>query len=52
MISHHAIAILTSERAQTRVGQLADEIVGAQRRETAGPEALIADLEPQQPPPP
>lgn len=48
MIPHHSIAILTSERARIsdpRVRRLADEIIEAQRREIAGMEALIAELE-------
>ena len=48
MIPHHAIAIMTSERAQMsdpRVRELADSIIEAQRREIAEMKALIADLE-------
>ncbi|QPC88825.1 DUF305 domain-containing protein (plasmid) [Mesorhizobium sp. NBSH29] len=47
MIPHHSIAILTSERANMsdpRVRKLADEIVGAQRREIDEMKALIQDL--------
>lgn len=47
MIPHHSIAILTSERANIsdpRVRKLADEIVGAQRREIDEMKALIQDL--------
>lgn len=48
MIPHHSIAILTSERAEitdSRVRELADEIIESQRREIAEMKALIADLE-------
>ena len=48
MIPHHSIAILTSERAtleDPRVRELVNEIVAAQRQETAEMEALVADLE-------
>ncbi len=48
MIPHHSIAILTSERASLsdpRVGELADEIIEAQRREIAEMQKLINDLE-------
>ena len=47
MIPHHSIAIMTSTRANisdTRVRDLADEIIEAQKREIAEMEALIADL--------
>jgi hypothetical protein len=47
MISHHSIAILTSERASiddVRVRELADEIIEAQRREIAEMEWLIDDI--------
>lgn len=47
MIPHHSIAIMTSERAQiedARVRKLADEIIGAQRREIAEMRYLIADV--------
>lgn len=47
MIPHHSIAILTSERAHitdSRVRQLADEIIETQRREIAEMNALIKDL--------
>jgi hypothetical protein len=47
MIPHHSIAIMTSERAQIRdrrVRMLADEIIGAQRREIAEMRYLIADV--------
>lgn len=47
MIPHHSIAILTSERARiedTRVRELADEIIEAQRREIKEMEWLIADI--------
>ncbi len=47
MIPHHSIAILTSERAQiedTRVRELADEIIAAQRREIAEMNWLLADI--------
>jgi len=45
MIPHHSIAVTTSERAQIRdprVRKLADEIIGAQRREVAEMQYLIA----------
>ncbi len=48
MIPHHSIAILTSERANIsdpRVRELADEIIGAQRREIDEMKSLIADIE-------
>lgn len=48
MIPHHSIAILTSERAHiedSRVRELADEIIEAQRREISEMEGLIDDLE-------
>jgi hypothetical protein len=48
MIPHHSIAILTSERAEisdSRVRQLADDIIKTQRKEIAEMERLIADLE-------
>lgn len=48
MIPHHSIAILTSERAHitdSRVRQLADEIIETQRREIAEMEAMIDSLE-------
>jgi FlaA1/EpsC-like NDP-sugar epimerase len=48
MIPHHSIAILTSERAgidDVRVGELADEIMEAQRREIAEMDWLIQDIE-------
>ena len=47
MIPHHSIAILTSERANIsdpRVRKLADEIIGAQRREIDEMKTLIQDL--------
>ncbi|WP_417434338.1 DUF305 domain-containing protein [Hoeflea sp.] len=47
MIPHHSIAIMTSTRADisdTRVRDLADEIIEAQKREIAEMEALISDL--------
>jgi uncharacterized protein (DUF305 family) len=47
MIPHHSIAILTSERANIsdpRVRKLADEIIGAQRREIEEMKTLIQDL--------
>lgn len=48
MIPHHSIAILTSERAHiadSRVRELADGIIEAQRREISEMEGLINDLE-------
>lgn len=48
MISHHSIAILTSERANiedARGWQLADEIIKAQRREIKEMEWLIKDIQ-------
>jgi len=48
MIPHHSIAILTSERADfsdPRVQKLANEIIGAQRREIDEMKVLIKDLE-------
>lgn len=48
MIPHHSIAILTSERANlsdSRVRQLADEIIEAQVREIDEMKMLIKDLE-------
>ena len=48
MIPHHSIAILTSERAHisdSRVRELADGIIAAQRREISEMEGLINDLE-------
>lgn len=47
MIPHHSIAILTSENAQiedTRVRELADEIIEAQRREIAEMDWLLGDI--------
>lgn len=47
MISHHSIAILTSERAQisdVRVRELADGIIEAQRREIKEMDWLINDI--------
>jgi len=47
MIPHHSIAILTSERSQTRdmrVCELQVEIIQAQRREIAEMEWLIEDI--------
>lgn len=47
MIPHHSIAVLTSERAHIsnpRVGELADSIIEAQRREIAEMRWLIADI--------
>ena len=47
MIPHHSIAILTSERSQiedARVGELADGIIEAQRREIAEMNWLIRDI--------
>ena len=48
MIPHHSIAILTSDRAEisdSRVRDLADEIIKAQREEISEMKKLIADLE-------
>ena len=48
MISHHSIAIMTSERARIRdprVRQLADSIIEAQVREIGEMKQLIAELE-------
>lgn len=48
MIPHHSIAILTSERANnsdSRVRNLANEIIEAQRREIQEMEVLIRDIE-------
>ena len=48
MIAHHAIAILTSERAgikDPRVRRLAEGIIEAQRRDIGEMKALIQDLE-------
>lgn len=48
MIPHHSIAILTSERANitdSRVRELANGIIEAQKREIAEMKALIKDLE-------
>lgn len=48
MIPHHSIAILTSERANIsdpRVRKLADDIIGAQRREIDEMKTLIRELE-------
>lgn len=48
MIPHHSIAILTSERAtitDSRVKELAEGIIEAQRKEIAEMKALIEDLE-------
>lgn len=48
MIPHHSIAILTSSRANikdSRVRELADEIIESQEREIGEMKALIADLE-------
>lgn len=48
MIPHHSIAILTSERANiedTRVRELADNIILAQRREIKEMEWLVKDIE-------
>jgi hypothetical protein len=45
MIPHHSIAVMTSERARIadpRVRKLADEILGAQRREIAEMRFLVA----------
>ncbi|MAS06875.1 MAG: DUF305 domain-containing protein [Ahrensia sp.] len=47
MIPHHSIAVMTSERAgivDRRVRKLADEIIGAQRKEIAEMRYLIADI--------
>ena len=47
MIPHHSIAIMTSERAQIRdprVRKLAEEIIGAQRREIAEMRYLIGEV--------
>jgi uncharacterized protein (DUF305 family) len=47
MIPHHSIAIMTSKRAQitdTRVRELADEIVESQEREISEMKYLIGDL--------
>ncbi|WP_019415837.1 DUF305 domain-containing protein [Paenisporosarcina sp. TG20] len=48
MIPHHSIAILTSERANlsdSRVQELADKIIEAQRKEIKEMEKLIEELE-------
>lgn len=48
MIPHHSIAILTSSRADiedSRVQQLADDIIEAQKREIKEMQALIEELE-------
>jgi uncharacterized protein (DUF305 family) len=48
MISHHSIAILTSERArisEPRFRKLADQIIESQRREIEEMKALIEELE-------
>ena len=48
MISHHSIAILTSDRADIddlRVRELANEIIKAQRREIKEMDWLIRDIE-------
>lgn len=48
MIPHHSIAIMTSERANisdSRVRELADEIIASQRREIREMKALISELE-------
>lgn len=48
MIPHHSIAILTSTRADiedTRVRQLADDIIEAQKREIKEMQALVEKLE-------
>jgi len=48
MIPHHSIAILTSRRADihdSRVRQLADDIIAAQLREIAEMKKLIVELE-------
>ena len=53
MIPHHSIAIMTSERAHirdSRVRELADEIIEAQVREISEMKALIAELEANPPP--
>lgn len=53
MIPHHSIAIMTSERAHirdSRVRELADEIIEAQLREISEMKALIAELEANPPP--
>ena len=47
MIPHHSIAVMTSERAgivDQRVRKLADDIIGAQRKEIAEMRYLIADV--------
>ncbi|GGL67378.1 DUF305 domain-containing protein [Wenxinia marina] len=47
MIPHHSIAVMTSERAgieDARVRKLADEIIGAQRREIAEMRYLVAHV--------
>ena len=47
MIPHHSIAILTSERADiadVRVRQLADAIIGAQRKEIKEMDWLVEDI--------
>lgn len=51
MIPHHSIAILTSERAQitdSRVRELADQIIATQREEIELMKELISDLEGEQ----
>ena len=48
MIPHHSIAVLTSERANisdSRVRELADQIIQSQREEIAEMKNLIRDLE-------
>lgn len=48
MIPHHSIAIMTSERANiadSRVRELADQIIESQREEIAEMKSLIAELE-------
>lgn len=48
MISHHSIAVLTSERANLsdpRVKALAASIIDSQRREIAEMKTLIEELE-------
>ena len=53
MIPHHSIAVMTSERARIadpRTGELAKEIITAQRREIAQMKYLIAQIDAESPP--